>query len=658
MSDNKSCKFELYDAEEVYEPPSPLRAGALLNSLPGYQQLYARSVADPNAFWLEAARGLHFEKFSGRGLEWNWDVRKGDVFTRFLAGSKTNVAFNCLERIIAEGHGKRVAYYWEGNEMGDQKSITYEELLAEVITFSAVLRSKGVRKGDLVALCMPMVLEFVVAMLACARIGAPHAVIFAGFSAESVAERMVQANARTLITADAFPRGPKVVNLKAIADEAVALCKSRDHSVQNVIVVEHIARVTLPDGQPAQEMEKCRGVDSPVEWTNAEDPLFVLYTSGSTGAPKGIVHTTAGYMLYAKMTTRFDFDCRPEEDVYFCTADGGWITGHSYLVYGPLLNGMTSVLFEGVPTYPAADRMWAICEKYNVTKLYTAPTAVRMLMGFPESLVKSHDLSALAGDRDGRRADQPGRLALALQRGGRTTGRDRRHGERIRDQRYWQTETGGHVICPQPAATPTKPGSATMPFFGVQPVLVDNDGHVIEGAGEGNLCFAGPWPGISRTVLNDHARFEKTYFQPFPGFYFTGDGARRDEDGYIFITGRTDDLLNCCGHLVAAVVAAEHEIKGQTPYAFVVLRKDKKMSEKIVNELKAIVRQKIGPIATPEQITLAPGLPKTRSGKITRRILRKIAEGDQTADLGDVSTLVDSTVIDQLWSQRIGIRAG
>ncbi|KAI6213863.1 Acetyl-coenzyme A synthetase [Aphelenchoides besseyi] len=659
MSD-KICKFNLTDDEEIYEPPSPLRAGAHLNSLPGYQSMYNRSVTDSKAFWLNAAKDLHFHELSSKGLEWNFDVRKGPIHTQFMSGSKTNVSYNCLERIIADGNGNRVAYYWEGNDVNDKKSVTYNQLHRLVVNFSAVLRSKGVKKGDVVAICLPMILELPVAMLACARIGSVHAVVFAGFSAESLAQRLIQANARILITADAFPRGPKIVSLKAVADEAVDLCREQHHIVKNVIVVEHISRVTLTDASKPKEcnwnpevdsrwdneMEQCKDIDSPVEWMDAEDPLFILYTSGSTGVAKGIVHTTAGYMVYVYSTTRYVFDCRPQEDVFFCTADGGWITGHSYLVYGALLNGMQSILFEGVPTYPTADRIWSI-----VTKLYTAPTLVRMLMGFPEELVKAHDLSTLKVIGTVGEPINPAAWLWLYN----VVGEKR---AAIVDT-YWQTETGGHMLTSLPAALPTKPGSAGLAFFGVVPVLVDNNGKEIEGPGEGNLCFAAPWPGISRSIAGDHERFEKTYFKSFPGYYFTGDGARRDEDGYYWITGRVDDLMNVSGHLLStaeiesaltshcdvvesAVVAAEHEIKGQVPYCFVVLRKQS-------------YDTKIGPIATPEHIQSAPGLPKTRSGKITRRILRKITEGSN--DLGDTSTLIDPSVINELYS-RIPIRAG
>ncbi|KAI6238284.1 Acetyl-coenzyme A synthetase 2-like, mitochondrial [Aphelenchoides fujianensis] len=665
MSDRKT-KFTLDESVEVFAPPEALRAGAHVKDLPGYHALYDRSTRDADEFWLEAARELFFAESSTRGLEWNFDVRKGPVFTRFMAGSKTNISYNCLERAVANGLGQKIAYKWVGNEPGDEQTITYQQLLDQVAVFSTVLRSKGVCKGDVVAIYLPMILELPVAMLACARIGAPHSVIFAGFSAESLAQRVQQADARVLITADAFCRGPKLIHLKALADRALAICEQAGHSVRTQIVVEHAARVRLPAGVSppavqwnavdvkwAEEMEKFAGVETPVEWMDAEDQLFVLYTSGSTGVPKGIVHTTAGYMVYAYTTCKLTFDAQ-KDDVFWCTADCGWITGHSYVVYGPLLNGLTSVFFEGIPTYPTAARTWQMVEEHKVTKLYTSPTAVRCLMGFSQEMVTAHDRSSLkVVGTVGEPINPKAWLWLHEVVG---------EGRAAIVDTYWQTETGGHVITALPAATPTKPGSATLPFPGVRPVLVDHDGAIVEGPGEGNLCFAAPWPGISRTVLGDHERFEKTYFRSFPGLYFTGDGARRDEDGYFWVTGRVDDLMNVSGHLLstaeiesalaahpdvveAAVVAAEHEIKGHFPYAFV----DKQLTDSLVHQLKLLVREKIGPIAVPDE---------TRSGKVTRRILRKIAEGDKAADLGDTSTLIDSAVIEELWIARVPARNG
>uniref|UniRef100_A0A915E051 Acetyl-coenzyme A synthetase n=1 Tax=Ditylenchus dipsaci TaxID=166011 RepID=A0A915E051_9BILA len=640
MSDCK-VKFELNGVpEDIFQPPAPLLAGAHVRGLQSYHELYSDS-----------------------GLEHNFDHRKGEVFVRFMVGARTNIAYNCLERNIAKGLGSKIAYKWEGNEPEDESSITYQQLLDNVIAFSAVLQSKGVRKGDVVALYLPMVLELPVAMLACARIGAVHSVVFAGFSSDSLASRIVQAKAKVLVTADGFYRGNKTINLKQLADHAVELCTQQGSSLDHVIVLQHLKRVKTPKGAVVpqinynssvdstweEEMLKCKGFQSPVEWSESEDPLFILYTSGSTGAPKGIVHSTAGYMVTAYNTTKLSFDCQPD-DVLWTTADCGWITGHSYVVYGPLLNGLTSVIFEGVPSYPNSSRMWAVVEKYKVSKLYTAPTAVRALMAFSDELVKKHDRSSLkiigtVGEPINPTAwkwlyNVVGQQQCAV------------------IDTYWQTETGGHVIAALPGATPTKPGSATLPW-----------------PGEGNLCFGKPWPGMMRTVFGDHNRFVSTYFSSFPGYYFTGDGARRDEDGYYWITGRVDDLMNVSGHLLstaeiesalvthpevveAAVVAAPHDIKGQFPYAFVTLTNNRRLNDVVVGQLKTIVREKIGAIAVPDIIQEAPGLPKTRSGKVTRRILRKIAEGDLAADLGDVTTLVDESVISKLWSSRPALRTG
>ncbi|KAI1729956.1 AMP-binding enzyme domain-containing protein [Ditylenchus destructor] len=676
MSDFK-VKFELNgcahgDDDDVFQPPAPLLAGAHVRGLPSYHDLYRRSINDPDTFWKTVAAQLYFETSSERGLEYNFDHRKGDVFVRFMAGAKTNIAYNCLERNIAKGLGSKIAYKWEGNEPDDECTVSYQELLDKVIAFSTVLRSKGVRKGDVVAIYLPMVIELPVAMLACARIGAIHSVVFAA--------RIVQAKARVLVTADGCYRATKTINLKGLADHAVEICQAQNHSVEHLVVLEHLKRVKAPKGAKApeinwrsidckweEEMQKCKGVDSSVEWNDAEDPLFILYTSGSTGAPKGIVHSTAGYMVTAYNTTRLTFDVQPDTDILWTTADCGWITGHSYVVYGPLLNGLTSVIFEGVPSYPNSSRMWAIVEKYNVTKLYTAPTAVRALMGFSDELVQKHDRSSLKIIGTVGEPINPSAWKWLYT----VVGEERCA---VVDT-YWQTETGGHVIAPLPGATPTKPGSATLPFVGVQPAIVDAEGRVIEGPGEGNLCFSRPWPGMMRTVYGDHKRYVSTYFSSFPGFYFTGDGSRRDQDGYYWITGRVDDLMNVSGHLLstaeiesalvshsdvveAAVVAAPHDIKGQFPYAFVTLSNGHRLNDALVMQLKIIVREKIGAFGVPDIIQEAPGLPKTRSGKVTRRILRKIAEGDLQADLGDTTTLVDESVIGQLWQSRPTLRTG
>jgi acetyl-CoA synthetase len=689
MSDNlKQIKFDLTngttyqeDAEEVFQPPKTLIDESHIPGISKYHEMYNQSIDNPDKFWRSVAKELYFETFSDKGLEWNFDKRKGEIFIRFMNGSKTNIAYNCLERNVKKGLENRIAYYWEGNEPGDVKTLTYGQLLKEVIKFSSVLRSKGVRKGDVVAIYLPMILELPIVMLSCARIGAIHSVVFAGFSADSLASRITHARSRILITADGSYRGNKLIELKSLADKAANICTLRGESLDNIIVVEHLKSVRAPEGsqpndiplnlQPGRdttwndEMSKqveTQQQNSSVEWMDAEDPLFILYTSGSTGSPKGILHSTAGYMVYTYMTTKCSFDIQSNKDIYWATADCGWITGHSYVVYGPLLNGLTSVIFEGVPSYPDNSRFWSIIEKYKVTKFYTAPTAIRSLMAYTEEFVNKHNCSTLKIIGTVGEPINPTAWKWLYNIIGKTKCA-------IVDT-YWQTETGGHVIVPMPGSIPTKPGSATLPFFGVLPKLVNIDGNIIEGPGEGNLCFSQPWPGIMRSIWCDHERFVENYFSLYPGNYFTGDGARRDDDGYYWITGRMDDLMNVSGHLLstseiesalslhpqvveAAVVSAPHAIKGHYPYAFVVLSNDKYLTDELIKELKLIVRDKIGAIAIPDIIQHTNGLPKTRSGKITRRILRKIAEGNKNVDLGDTSTLVDETIIEHLWENRL-----
>lgn len=669
-------KFNLNGAvpdEEVFLPPAPLLAGAHVSGLPSYYEKYSSSINDSDAFWKTVAAELHFEQTSSKGLEYNFDAKKGKIFCRFMDGARTNVSYNCLERNIERGLGDKVAYIWEGNEPSDSSKITYKELHDQVVNFSAVLRGHGVKRGDVVALYLPMIMELAVAMLACARIGAMHSVVFAGFSAESLATRIVDANCRVMVTADGFYRGTKSVDLKKIANAAVVLAEAEGTTVTSLIMVNHLARITIPESSVAPvpvpspvdycyatEMAKFKGVDSPVEWMDAESPLFLLYTSGSTGKPKGIQHTTAGYMVYAYYSTKCTFDAHSDKDTFWCTADCGWVTGHSYLLYGPLMNGLTGVWFEGVPTHPTPARMWEVADKYQVNKLYTSPTAIRALMALGDEWVTQCSRSSLEilGT-----VGEP--INPAAWKWLHTVVGDERCA--IVDT-YWQTETGGHMLTPLPGATPTKPGSATLPFFGVSPVLLDGEGRVIEGPGEGNLCFDRAWPSMLRGVYGDEERFVKTYFAPFNGYYFTGDGARRDDDGYLWVTGRVDDLMNVSGHLLstaeiesalvahakvaeAAVVAAPHDIKGSFPYAFVTLNKGERLNKDIIAELKAMVRTKIGALAVPDVIQEAPGLPKTRSGKVTRRILRKIAEGSESG-IGDTTTLVDESVIKQLISGR------
>ncbi|KAL4003853.1 acetate--CoA ligase [Acanthocheilonema viteae] len=676
----QTCDVE--ENEEWFVPPAPILAGAHVAGIDSYREMYSNSINNTDEFWKTVAKELYFEKRSEKGLEWNFDCRKGDVYIRFMEGARTNIAYNCLEQNINKGYGSRTALLWEGNEPGDCCSITFQDLLDKVVTFSAVLRSHGVKKGDVVVIYLPMTLELPIAMLSCARIGAVHAVVFAGFSAEALAARICQTKARILVTADGYYRGKKLVTLKIIADNALVECNISGKPVEKVIVVQHLERVRKPNDTASvdvkldpkrdviwdKEMERCKGYKfSKIEWNDAEDPLFILYTSGSTGQPKGIVHTTAGYMIYTYATVKFVFNANPEKDIYWCTADCGWITGHSYLVYGPLLNGLTCVMYEGVPNYPTPSRMWQIVEKYKVTTLYTAPTAVRSLMAFGDQYVTRHNRSSLRLLGSVGEPINPTAWKWLY----KVVGESRC----VVIDTYWQTETGGHTIAPLPAAIPCKPGSATLPFFGIEPVIIGEDGREIEGVGKGILCFKRAWPGISRSILGDHGRFISTYFSPYPGYFFTGDGVRRDADGYYWITGRIDDLMNVSGHLLstaeiesalvsdddvveAAVVAAPHDIKGSFPYAFVTLRLGVELTNKKTEDLKLLVRRKIGAIAVPDVIQVAPGLPKTRSGKVTRRILRKIAEGDKTADLGDTTTLIDETVITHLWNGRSETRTG
>ncbi|CAI5444563.1 unnamed protein product [Caenorhabditis angaria] len=658
--------------DEIFLPPAPLLAGAHVSGLQSYHEIYANSINNSDEFWKTVASELHFEQGSSKGLEWNFDAKKGDIYCKFMDGAKTNISYNCLERNLKRGLGNKIAYIFEGNEPSDSSTITYSELHAQVVQFSAVLRSHGVKRGDVVALYLPMIPELAVAMLACARIGAMHSVVFAGFSAESLSARIVDAQCKVLVTADGMFRGQKSINLKTIANSAVKLAKSENVEVSSLIMVEHLKRVTVPEGSSLpkidsteidaiyeNEMEKCRNVESEVEWMDAESPLFLLYTSGSTGKPKGIQHTTAGYMTYAFATTKYTFDAQPD-DIYWCTADCGWITGHTYLLYGPLLNGLQGIWFEGVPSYPNASRFWDVTDKYGVTKLYTSPTAARALMAMGDEFLAGTSRATLKVIGTVGEPINPAAWLWLYKKVGNSN-------VSIVDT-YWQTETGGHMITCLPGATPMKPGAASMPMFGASPVLLDSEGRVIEGPGEGNLCFDRAWPGMMRGVFGDYERFVKTYFAPFGGYYFTGDGARRDEDGYLWITGRVDDLMNVSGHLLstaeiesalvahekvaeAAVVAAPHDIKGSFPYAFVTLNVGERINPQLIAELKKMVREKIGALAVPDIIQEAPGLPKTRSGKVTRRILRKIAEGTESG-IGDTTTLVDESVIKQLISGR------
>jgi acetyl-CoA synthetase len=625
-----------------------------------YRRDYARSIADPDAFWADVARRLDWYQVPTQIRDVSFDAN--DLHIRWFADGELNASVNCLDRHLAT-RGDKVALLWEADDPSvASQRITYRELHARACRLANALRNLGVRKGDRVAIYLPMIPEAAVAMLACARIGAVHTVVFGGFSPDSLAGRIADCTAKLVITADEGRRGGKAVALKANVDEA--LRRPGTNSVETVLVVRNTG------GAVAMQMPRDRWYDAVVdsqpatcepERMNAEDPLFVLYTSGSTGQPKGVLHTTGGYLLFAAYTHSCVFDLR-EDDVYWCTADVGWVTGHSYIVYGPLANGATSLMFEGVPNYPDTSRFWNVIDKHRVTLFYTAPTAIRALMREGDAPVRKTSRASL-------------RLLGSV---GEPINPEawRWYWEVVGDSRcpvvdtWWQTETGGILITPLPAAIPQKPGSATLPFYGVRPAIVDTEGRVLEGACEGNLVLLDAWPGMMRTVYGDHQRFIDTYFKTYPGSYFTGDGCRRDEDGYYWITGRVDDVINVSGHRIgtaevesalvahahvaeAAVVGFPHDIKGQGIYAYVTLNAGVEPGEALHKELVAQVRTTIGPIAAPDHIQWAPGLPKTRSGKIMRRILRKIAEN--TPDqLGDTSTLADPSVVDALVRDRKG----
>ena len=618
-----------------------------------YLKMYEESIRDPEGFWVQQADRLDWMKKWDRVLD--WDYHK--VHIRWFEGAKLNVSANCLDRHL-EKRGDQVAIIWESDDPGEDRKLTYRQLHKEVCKFANVLKAQGVNKGDRVCLYMPMVPEAAVAMLACTRIGAIHSVVFGGFSPEALKERINDSECCVLITADQSVRGGKKVPLKTNADKA---CKSTP-SIQKVIVVQR-------GGDPVEWQEvrdvwyheamASASVDCPAEAMDAEDPLFILYTSGSTGKPKGVLHTTAGYLLYTSITHQYVFDYK-DGDIYWCTADVGWVTGHSYIVYGPLSNGATTLMFEGVPNYPDFGRFWDVCDKHHVNTFYTAPTAIRAIAKEGDELVNKRDLSSLRLLGTVGEPINP----EAWMWYHRVVGKERCP---IVDT-WWQTETGGILITPLPGATRLKPGSATRPFFGVQPVLVDENGQELEGAASGNLCIKHPWPGQMRSIYGDHERFFQTYFSTYKGYYFTGDGCRRDKDGYYWITGRVDDVLNVSGHRMgtaeiesalvlhenvaeAAVVGFPHEIKGQGIYAYVTLNSGVEATDDLKKELVQLVRKEIGPIATVDILQWAPGLPKTRSGKIMRRILRKIAE-NELGNLGDTSTLADPSVVEDLVANR------
>lgn len=620
-----------------------------------YAELYAQSVEQPEQFWAAQA-----EQFLSWDKRWDSvvesDMHKGEA--TWFGGAKLNVATNCIDRHLPE-RADQVALIWEGDDPNDDKKITYAELHEQVSRLGNVLRERGVKKGDRVCIYMPMIPEAAYAMLACARVGAVHSIVFGGFSPDALKDRILDSDCRVLITADEGVRGGKAVALKANADKALAECPN----LHTCLVVERTGGdVAWDDARDVWYHQATAAVssDCPAELMDAEDPLFILYTSGSTGKPKGVLHSTAGYLLMTAMTHKYVFDYK-DGDIYWCTADVGWVTGHSYIVYGPLCNGATSLMFEGVPTYPDASRFWQVVDKHQVNQFYTAPTAIRSLMAAGDAMVNSTSRSSLKLLGTVGEPINPEAWEWYY----KVVGDSRCP---IVDT-WWQTETGAHMLTPLPGATALKPGSATRPFFGVQPVLLDQEGNELEGAVEGMLAIKASWPSQIRTVYGDHQRLIDTYFSTFPGYYFTGDGARRDEDGYYWITGRVDDVLNVSGHRMgtaevesalvlhekiaeAAVVGYPHDIKGQGIYAYVTPMTGVEPDEALRAELIAMCVQEIGPIAKPDLIQWAPGLPKTRSGKIMRRILRKVA-ANELDSLGDTSTLADPAVVDELIDNRL-----
>ncbi len=641
-------------ADQKFEPSAAFREKAWIKSYDQYKEMYDKSVNDPEGFWGGVAEEFTWFKKWDSVRDYNFDRREGKISIEWFKGAKTNITVNALDRHL-EKRGDQVAIIWEGNDPSDCKKITYKELHEQVCKFANVLKAQGVKKGDRVSIYMQMVPELAVAMLACARIGAIHSIVFGAFSPDALADRCNDSDCKIIITQDTGLRGKKNnVPMKTNADAAAA----KAPTVAKIVVVKRTGiDVPMQDGRDIwwDDAMASAGADCPPEEMDAEDPLFILYTSGSTGKPKGVQHNVGGYMVYTAITHKYIFDYH-DGDIYWCTADIGWVTGHSYIVYGPLQNGATTIMFEGVPTYPEPDRFWEVVEKHKVNQFYTAPTAIRAISALGTEWPAKRDLSSL-------------RLLGTV-------------GEPINPEAWmwyhnnigkekcpivdtwWQTETGGILITPLPGAWGTKPGSATLPFFGVEPCIVDEQGNELDGACEGILCLKRTWPGQMRTIYGDHTRFEEIYFDMFKGYYFAGDGARRDEDGYYWITGRVDDVINVSGHRMgtaevesalvshpkvaeAAVVGFPHDIKGQGIYAYVTLNAGEEYVEGLKKELVAHVRKEIGPIASPDIIHWAPGLPKTRSGKIMRRILRKIAEKD-TGSIGDTSTLADPSVVEDL----------
>jgi len=662
----------------IFQPPAAFASNAHCSSLDQYKEMYKESIESPETFWSTIAERFHWErKWEKVGPTFNFEKEEGKpISIEWFTGGKTNLCYNCLDRNVEQGKGDKVCFIWEGNDPRTDEPIkkTYAEVLKEVQIWANVLKAQGVGKGDRVAIYMPMVLELPMVMLACARIGAVHSVIFGGFAAESMSSRIIDSAAKVIVTTDGVMRGEKLIELKKVADTAAESAAKGGVQVKSMIVVRRLGNEKMEASKKGSSVQWIEGRDMwyhdirdkvssecAVEWMDAEDPLFMLYTSGSTGNPKGVLHTTGGYMIGAYTSVRYIFDMH-DEDIYWCTADCGWITGHTYIAYGPLLNGATQIIFEGVPTFPDAGRLWEIVDKHAVTIFYTAPTAVRALMQKGNDPVKKHHRTSL-------------RLLGSV---GEPINPEAWHwyNDIVGNSKcpivdtWWQTETGSILITPLPGATPTKPGSATFPFFGCDPRVIDiQSGKELEGPGSGYLCIKRPWPSMMRTVWGDHGRFEATYFSQQKGYYFTGDACRRDKDGYIWITGRVDDVVNVSGHRIgtaevesviasnpncaeAAVVGYPHAVKGEGIYVYAVPMAGVEPSPELEKAFVAKVRSEIGAFAAPDVIHWAPtGVPKTRSGKIMRRILRKIAHGEEDS-LGDISTLADPSVVEMLLKTR------